>query len=1230
MAKFLVTASVLALILLAHGARADEITKEFHFEYPEVHASVGGVILKISGCRTISLPGNPMVPVYSARFVISPGQTILGIKWEILEQEEFTISGELSPAPPQLPLNRTHNIRDATQKKNKTIYNLSTPFPGKHSELIATHQFCGVKIAFINIYPCQYIPTLNRVLFSKRIKLTIETSNQAQKPEEETYSFIPKETLDRLERKVENPEELAGSRALAEPLQEKHSLRQQTIVPYVIITTSSLSSAFDSLTQLRRIQGLNAEIIELSWIDANFPGNDIQERIREFIRYAYNNWHTRYVLLGGDNEIIPNRPLYAKVGTEIELDICSDLYYGALDGNWNADGDSYYGEEGEEDLLPEVIIGRLPVDTEEDARSLISKIYNYSLNPVVEQCQTALSLGELLWSLDGVDTWGGDYKDEIANGSDKYGFYTEGFPQSFEISKLYDRDLGFSWNKAQLLPILNGGVNLINHLGHSNQFCVMRLSNSHIPLLSNDGVSSSFFILYSQGCFAGSFDNRDYDGIYYSDDCIAEELLTSPHGAVAFVGNTRLGWDAPGTTCGASQFYDRQFFDAIFGEGIKIIGDAFEDSRFDNLGYISYPAIRYIFYEMTLLGDPAMQVWTDTPRNLVASHDTVIVCTQNTFEVEVIDDKGAVEGANACLFSPSNEVISFALTDASGKAELDINGDLDGRCILTVCAPDHYPIADTIKVVNSSSPLPSIVSISIDDDSLGITNGDSDGLAEPGEKLSFDIIIRNNGTETCTNTFLSISSPDERYVSIVDTYYYIGELPTGYWLILDDKVSFQLADDTPDGYCTTIRVLFSSNEGHWAYPQTLITNSPNPQIEDIVFSDSLDGNSNGCIEAWEFITVSLTLINEGNLELRSPAITMEFPDSSWGKAIKSKTFLPTLLPRESYKVPAGELEFFIREKTPEFSKIDFFLKISADNLPTIVETLSVQTCGSRLEEMVETANTPLMKHQSIIGYDQWHITDSDYHSPPFCWKFGDTADASYYNMSDAVLITPPVCLDDNSTLRFWHRMEAEAGTTYPYWAEDAGVVEISTDLGKTWNIINPIVLYPCRASSSNTIFLSPYTRCYSGSFDWTLAEFDLSLYSGPVMLRFRFASNEQYGYEGWFIDDIEVSTEYTTDIEDKSPEAILSFYLGAPYPNPFNPTTTIPFELAKTNMVKIKVYDIAGRELKTLVERVLPAGKHSAVWNGKDNRGKNLSSGVYFIKMNCGFYKATRRVVLVR
>ena len=87
---------------------------------------------------------------------------------------------------------------------------------------------------------------------------------------------------------------------------------------------------------------------------------------------------------------------------------------------------------------------------------------------------------------------------------------------------------------------------------------------------------------------------------------------------------------------------------------------------------------------------------------------------------------------------------------------------------------------------------------------------------------------------------------------------------------------------------------------------------------------------------------------------------------------------------------------------------------------------------------------------------------------------------------ESALALPPLCLFDNSRLTFWHRIGAEAGTSYPYWALDAGVVELSQNNGATWKIISPTVIYPSRASPYNTIFLAAYQRCYSGSFDWKM------------------------------------------------------------------------------------------------------------------------------------------------
>ncbi len=87
---------------------------------------------------------------------------------------------------------------------------------------------------------------------------------------------------------------------------------------------------------------------------------------------------------------------------------------------------------------------------------------------------------------------------------------------------------------------------------------------------------------------------------------------------------------------------------------------------------------------------------------------------------------------------------------------------------------------------------------------------------------------------------------------------------------------------------------------------------------------------------------------------------------------------------------------------------------------------------------------------------------------------------------------------------------------------------------------------------------------------------------------------------------------------------------GGNYPNPFNPSTTIPFSLARTGMVELSIYDTAGRLVVELVNETLPAGRHQAVWNGLNGRGRPVESGVYFARLGHAGGYLTRKLVLVR
>jgi hypothetical protein len=101
-----------------------------------------------------------------------------------------------------------------------------------------------------------------------------------------------------------------------------------------------------------------------------------------------------------------------------------------------------------------------------------------------------------------------------------------------------------------------------------------------------------------------------------------------------------------------------------------------------------------------------------------------------------------------------------------------------------------------------------------------------------------------------------------------------------------------------------------------------------------------------------------------------------------------------------------------------------------------------------------------------------------------------------------------------------------------------------------------------------------------------------------------------------------------TSSRNKSVEDVnipLSFNISQNFPNPFNPVTKINYELPKDTKVKLVIYDILGREIKTLVNEIKQSGKYTVEFNGS-----NLASGVYFYRIQAGDYIAVKRMVLVK
>ncbi len=84
------------------------------------------------------------------------------------------------------------------------------------------------------------------------------------------------------------------------------------------------------------------------------------------------------------------------------------------------------------------------------------------------------------------------------------------------------------------------------------------------------------------------------------------------------------------------------------------------------------------------------------------------------------------------------------------------------------------------------------------------------------------------------------------------------------------------------------------------------------------------------------------------------------------------------------------------------------------------------------------------------------------------------------------------------------------------------------------------------------------------------------------------------------------------------------------YPNPFNPETTIHFALAKRSPASLAVYASDGRRVRVLLDESLEAGHHEATWNGRDDDGALVGSGIYFYQLRTDAFRASKKMVLLK
>ncbi|MFH1777298.1 MAG: C25 family cysteine peptidase [Candidatus Omnitrophota bacterium] len=682
--RFICGIVVLILVLVTGLTYADEICIDVSFPDPVITSRGEYHGIEMQDMRSIANPGEPVLPVKGVKVLIPFGQRIRDYRVELDERVELPGYYLIEPGQKEMPLS-FEGVAEETLP-NKGIYERDDIYPDIRVAKLPTKQvILGYDIAVINLHPVEYCPLSGRLAYYRSMTLivttepvlvarTLSATGEVISPTEIKQRLrAMDDDKQRLLEYVDNPQTISTYNK-EENIIELNAATIQTestlttlAAPgnyqYVLITKEEFSDAFQPLIDYKIEKGITATMVTTEWIYAHYDGTrpdggvDNQTKIRNFIIDAYHNWHTKYVLLGGDGDgadvggesgdnIIPARVLYYHA---------SDLYYACLDGSFDYDGDGRYGSYndgvagGEIDLLAEVYVGRAPVDSVTEVENFVNKTIAYD-NSNSSYLQNVYMAGELLWASD-PPTYGADYMEEIRLGSDNHGYTTTGFVDNsfFDVKTLYDKD--YSWPKEDLINILNNHVHIINHLGHANVTHIMKMSNSDVDTMLNN---EEYFFGYSQGCYAGAFNNRaPYAQEYFlPNDCILEHLTTGRYGAFAFIGNSRYGYGVLNSTNGSSQYYNRQFWDAVLGEGILNLGRANQDSKEDNIPYLNYNQNRLCYLELNLFGDPELALHAEY------SGSTVIISSlypnQGYIQTNVTitgQGFGATQGASKVTFN---------------------------------------------------------------------------------------------------------------------------------------------------------------------------------------------------------------------------------------------------------------------------------------------------------------------------------------------------------------------------------------------------------------------------------------------------------------------------------------------------------------------------------------------------------------------------------------------------
>jgi hypothetical protein len=885
-ATFLLVSS--ALVLAAHMAAAASLSYDFDLPSDRLHVATqdGKTSVRVDdrAFELLSDPGQPVLPYRLVSVLLPQGDDVASFRVDAGTERVITGSASLERAGEMLSEEGKPGRGPALASGADGV------FPATRARLLSVGTLHGYTIASFAVYPLRV--SGDNVVAADHVTLHIETATSTRPAPvllERRSPDVRQRALEELSSIVVNPTD-AARYAFSEVAVAPRRGFQPTAFPslegspvsYVIVTPDSMAAAYQVLADFKTAKGVPTVVRTTEWIAANYRnGSDIQETIRTFVKDAYQKWGITYVLIGGDSKEVPPRLAFSDFYAGGAF-LPADMYFGCLDGDWNADHDDVFGEEAptgndNPDLYAEVYVGRLPSDSVAEATMMINKVITYETPTNMNYSKRILLLAEVLFPSGWVPPQpitlnGADLTEPIYN-ADLQG-------PGLNVQRMYETEELFPGsvdeNRVAVIDSLNNGFNHVIHIGHGFRFNMevgdASLTNPDADALTNGNKLSCLYFL-------------NCTGAAYTYSCLAEHFLRNPNGgAVSVIGANNSAFP------NASVYYMSEYYRLLFQLGNVHIGRVFADSRLPRTAlaasgdYIDL----WTHYIYTLLADPEMPMWTGPVTTMSLAMPASVTEGTHSITVTVTSGGNPVDSATVCL-SKGDEDYQVGTTDGAGQATFSFRAETAGAITVVATGRNHARKTGSINVTNGASYV-NINSIGIDDDNSGGTVGNGNGVIEGGETVDLAFTLKNTGSASTGTVTCTLRSSDPA-VTVVDSTAGGGVLaPNGTGTQTGGcRVSF--AANTSDEHAADFTLIIKNN-GTETWRDTFKKTIHQPRIDlvKLRIDDTGTGNGDGIVQAGEQFKLFYKIKNFGTGAFPGGNITVTDLDAGFTLVSPADTY----------------------------------------------------------------------------------------------------------------------------------------------------------------------------------------------------------------------------------------------------------------------------------------------------------------------------------------------------